>query len=225
MCGIFGYNGIKSSNPNVIKLLWAYSSKRGTDSTGIYRNNKIIKRIYEYQKSSGNSFDELHGAILKKTTENHTIIGHCRARSVGAISLKNAHPFEYVINGVRWIFAHNGTIKNIDELSKKYDISLPTGSTDSEALGAILASENWNVLLEYTGAAAFSLYNEAENALYLWKGSSKCENANTIEDERPLYYYQGRGYIYYASEAATLVTGVNTQKNIEVDRSFGSYSL
>lgn len=213
MCGLFGHVGQRPAEPLTIKILWIYSSLRGTDSTGMYRNGVISKRWYEWHKTSGNSFEIAFGSMFRKSTENHTIVGHCRAKSVGLVSEKNTHPFEYDVNGVRWIFAHNGTIKNIDELAKQYNIDRKSDETDSQTLGHILAEGNWDVLKEYKGTAAFSLYNETEDTLYLWKGHSKHDTHNSTE-ERPLSIYTGRNYIYWASDIVNLATAINTKKNM-----------
>lgn len=215
MCGLFGYVGPKAANPLTIKLLWIYSKKRGTDSTGLYRNRFILKSHYDYMaKSTGDSFDYLYGAIMRPTLEHHTIIGHCRQKSVGQITKENTHPFEYEERGSRWIFAHNGTIKNIDALATKYGISRNYSETDSQTLGHILSMGNFDVLLEYQGTAAFSLYNETEDTLYLWRGFS-LQEFKTAYEERPLAIYKGKNYIYWASEELNLVTSLNTKSNIE----------
>lgn len=217
MCGLFGYIGKKPANPLSVKLLWIYSKKRGTDSTGLYRNRRIIKSWYDYsQKMTGDSFEYLYGATMKPTLHHHTIIGHCRQKSVGQVTKDNTHPFEYEENGCRWIFAHNGTIKNIEDLAKKYDTPRGIGETDSQTFGHILAKGHFNVLLEYQGTAAFSLYNETEDTLYLWRGYSRQEST-VASDERPLSVYEGKNYLYWASEELNLVTALNSssEKNIK----------
>lgn len=214
MCGLFGHVGQRPAEPLTIKLLWIYSSLRGTDSTGMYRNGIISKRWYEWHKNSGNSFEVAFGSIFRKSTDQHTVIGHCRAKSVGLVSEKNTHPFEYIVNDNRWIFAHNGTIKNVEELATKYNIDRQSDETDSQTLGHILAEGNWDVLLEYKGSAAFSLYNETEDTLYLWRGFS-CHDTSKATDERPLCIYQGRNYIYWASDIVNLGTALNTKKNMD----------
>jgi len=214
MCGLFGYSGRKVANPLKIKLLWTFSSKRGTDGTGIYFNNKLLKFIYEYGKSSGSSFDTVLGSTLQLHNDtDNTILGHCRSKTIGLVSLNNTHPFEYITpNGDKWIFAHNGTIRNLEELKTAYKPTV-SGNTDSEVLGWILAHGHFNVLTEYKGAAAFTLYNDTKQELYIFKGASQ-HDSNVTTDERPLYYYKGRNGMYYASEAEILVTGINTTKSI-----------
>lgn len=214
MCGLFGYTGKIPAKPHAIKLLWIFSRYRGTDSTGLYRNKLIYRTWNDYHsRKSGDSIDAVYGLTLRETVEHHTIIGHCRAKSVGFVTENNTHPFEYKLDNGRWIFAHNGTIKNIEALAKHYNIPRQYTETDSQTFGHILAERGFDVLKEYTGTAAFSLYNEDEDTLYLWRGASK-HDRNLIENERPLYLYQGRNYYYWASDANYLATAMNTERNI-----------
>jgi glutamine amidotransferase len=80
------------------------------------------------------SFHEVSSKI-----SGETLISHVRKRTVGPISLENTHPFER--DG--WVFAHNGTLKNLNEIRKALS---PTqakriqGDTDSELFFALLLS-------------------------------------------------------------------------------------
>ena len=67
------------------------------------------------------------------------LVAHIRQRTVGCTSLENTHPFQ----SGRWIFAHNGTIKDVEFLRastsamRKAEIR---GETDSELFFAYLLS-------------------------------------------------------------------------------------
>lgn len=213
MCGLFGFSGIKPANTQIIKLLWVYSQKRGTDSTGVYRNRETFKQ-WNIGQTSGAALDASYGLLLDPTTIDHTTIGHCRAKSVGIVSEKNTHPFKYNINDEIWVFAHNGTIRNIDALAKKYNIAREAGETDSQTFGHILAEGNLDVLLEYEGTAAFSLYNETKNLLYLWRGVSKHELSTKPTEERPLHYHKNKYGMYWASEPLNLASSLNSDRDI-----------
>lgn len=54
---------------------------------------------------------------------------HARRASLGGVSLLNTHPFEHEIDGARWIFCHNGTVR--DPLQTPPTLA-KSGSTDSE---------------------------------------------------------------------------------------------
>jgi glutamine amidotransferase len=65
------------------------------------------------------------------------LVSHIRQKTVGCTSLANTHPFE---RG-RWIFAHNGTVKDVEWLRSQVSASRLAeihGETDSELLFAWL---------------------------------------------------------------------------------------
>ena len=79
-----------------------------------------------------------HGEHFKKAAAriySKCVIAHVRRATVGPPSIENTHPFSHG----RWLFAHNGTIKNFDEIRplmlEKTDYLHRQeihGSTDSE---------------------------------------------------------------------------------------------
>lgn len=81
-----------------------------------------------------------HGEHFKKTAARiyaKSVIAHVRRATVGPPSFENTHPF---VHGV-WLFAHNGTIPNFDQVRERLLAELDPlhrteikGSTDSEHL-------------------------------------------------------------------------------------------
>lgn len=221
MCNLSGYSGVRQFSPQIMKLLISLGTRRGSDGVGIYmgRDNSGKNMLFKYYGYK-NGIDEAKGTDLifgKTVTPTNLLLLHNRARSVGGYGLQNTHPFLFnTIEGKTYIFAHNGTIKNIHELCTKYGIARDTALTDSQQLGEIIYNFGFNVLTEYVGYAAFSLYHVEEDTLYLWKGSSQCDSARQTE-ERPLHYYQNKDKtkLYYSSEAGALVTALNTDHNIK----------
>ncbi len=66
-------------------------------------------------------------------------IAHVRRKTRGAVSLANTHPFVRELWGRHFVFAHNGTVKNVRKL--KLGRFTPMGKTDSEyAFCALLAA-------------------------------------------------------------------------------------
>jgi len=57
-------------------------------------------------------------------------IAHVRRKTRGAVSLANTHPFVRELWGRHFVFAHNGTVKNVRNL--KLGRFRPMGKTDSE---------------------------------------------------------------------------------------------
>jgi predicted glutamine amidotransferase len=67
------------------------------------------------------------------------LLAHVRKRTVGEITLENTHPFRQG----RWVFAHNGTIQDIDWVrghTSATRLEKLRGQTDSEVLFAFLLS-------------------------------------------------------------------------------------
>lgn len=214
MCNLAGYNGRSKANVNVIKLLSVFGTTRGTDGFGAWIGTKLYK--FGGYNNEGNAFNIMHGRkiVFDKNSTANTILLHNRAKSVGYVNKDNAHPYDYdYIEGHRLIFAHNGTIKNIEELCEKYKIPSKIGMTDSYYLGQIIYENGFDVLKEYYGFAAITVLNVNTDTLYLWKGFSQCESA-TATEERPLHIFNGKNFIYYNSEEIGLITALNTDNHI-----------
>jgi predicted glutamine amidotransferase len=65
------------------------------------------------------------------------LVAHIRQRTVGCSSLENTHPFQ----SGRWVFAHNGTIKDVEFLRARASAARKdaiAGQTDSELFFAYL---------------------------------------------------------------------------------------
>lgn len=72
-------------------------------------------------------------------TRGELMVAHIRQRTVGLTSLDNTHPF----HRGRWLFAHNGTIRDLDFLhanTSRARLSEIRGDTDSELFFAFLLS-------------------------------------------------------------------------------------
>jgi predicted glutamine amidotransferase len=68
------------------------------------------------------------------------LVAHIRQRTVGCSSLDNTHPFQ----SGRWIFAHNGTIKDVEFLRARASAARKSairGETDSELFFAYLLTQ------------------------------------------------------------------------------------
>lgn len=211
MCNLTGYSGKTPVNVDKMKLLFIYGNRRGKDGFGVVIGKQAFKYCgYDKGVDNSNSENVVYGKLFNTTKYRHTIIAHNRARSVGHVNINNTHPFEYNSKGNTVFFAHNGTIQNIEDLAKKYDIKIQTGEVDSKILGNIIYEHGFDVLKEYVGYAAFSFLDYEEDALYLWKGLSQCDSA-TPTVERPLSFWQNKTktQLYYSSEAMTLATALN----------------
>src|SRR5262249_51687789 len=52
---------------------------------------------------------------MATTCRGEVLIGHVRKRTVGEPTFANTHPF----GSGRWVFAHNGTVRDIDYLRRR----------------------------------------------------------------------------------------------------------
>lgn len=110
MCGLHGLDLSKnkqaSKQAKIINLILAYNNEgRGDDSWGLWNPGLgIVKGIGGITKS------------IRKADWITKGFFHTRKATTGAISVKNAHPFE--VGDI--IGAHNGMIMNHSELNTKY---------------------------------------------------------------------------------------------------------
>ena len=57
--------------------------------------------------------------VVDALRDERVLLLHARRASRGGVSIENTHPFEHEIDGARWYFCHNGTVRD----------DLPTSST------------------------------------------------------------------------------------------------
>ncbi|ATW34437.1 class II glutamine amidotransferase [Candidatus Williamhamiltonella defendens] len=62
--------------------------------------------------------------------KSRTVISHIRQANTGSVSLENTHPFTRALFGRYWTYAHNGQLKDYEQLDT--GAITPIGNTDSE---------------------------------------------------------------------------------------------
>ncbi len=73
---------------------------------------------------------EIARFIVDFPIKSQIVISHIRQANVGDICLENTHPFIREYAGHYWCFAHNGQLKDYQQLtSERFK---PVGATDSE---------------------------------------------------------------------------------------------
>ncbi len=73
---------------------------------------------------------EKAAAVAANPPSSHLFIVHVRHATVGGVLQHNTHPFLATLRGREWMFAHNGTVRNLGRLSVDgYEV---LGDTDSE---------------------------------------------------------------------------------------------
>jgi glutamine amidotransferase len=101
----------------------APEARRGQHQGG-WRLDKGVACAHEDQR--------FHELALRR---GELLVAHIRQRTVGCSSIENTHPFA----SGRWVFAHNGTVKDVDFLRARVSAARARevrGQTDSELLFA-----------------------------------------------------------------------------------------
>jgi len=185
MCGIVGCAGkLVLKTDKMFKTLLIVDSLRGIDSTGIAaidRNDGAVRVV----KQVGNPFDLMNLKTFDNAINrfNRAIIGHNRYSTQGAVTKKNAHPFEFEnIVGV-----HNGTLQDRHKLLDHNHFQV-----DSENLFWHLQEKGLEDLLEVIDGAWSLVWWDKVN-----------ETLNFLRnEERPMYIVSSEDdkLIMWASE-------------------------
>ena len=172
---------------------------------GFYLNRKISENEILDAKKNLNLLShrgpDFSSYFIDK--ENGIFLGHTRL-SIIDLSDKNNQPF---IKGNN-ILAYNGEIYNYKELKNKYldkDIQFITKG-DTEVLIEILSLNDFNKLSLIDGMFAFAFLNKKN--LYLGRD---------IYGEKPLYFYQNKSGIFFASEQKPIINFCKLRKTINID--------
>ncbi len=143
MCGIFGYIGKKNHLKVCLEGLKRLEY-RGYDSAGIAGIENGVVQSY---KKKGRIF-ELEKAVLGKTLDLQSIIGHTRWATHGKVTNANAHPHTDMNSSLALV--HNGIIENHDELkrfllSRNYHFQ---SDTDTEVIAHLISYHYKNDLIQ-----------------------------------------------------------------------------
>ena len=210
MCGIYGFCGNQPPKEDKIKILAMYNLARGDDSCGIFWDGKVVKGV----GVESNVFRMFEKNTFKPAEKYWQVIGHTRKSTVGANTLENTHPFEYYTPDKKdeeiayAVGAHNGVIRNREELRTKYKVK--EHAVDScEILNILVNSKtdvaNIEVLEDYEGFGAFVWTYPKTNEIFIFRGKSA--QGETTDGERPLYYWkkEGEDVIYFSSIKESLL--------------------
>lgn len=204
MCGLVGVIAnytLLGTQLDAFRWLLHLDTVRGDDSTGVaFKRTKVGSEAPKTTvvKTEGipyklyAKFPEIFnskGDFEKENSYNFSwVMGHNRAKTIGAVNAVNAHPFHHG----NIVGAHNGTISTgLHELPTSADI---VGQTDSERIMYALSKgvSLQDIVKKLRGAIALSWYDSDTNTYHLFRNK-----------ERTLHYYVGplSNFVMYASEA------------------------
>lgn len=190
----------------------SYNATRGTDGCGIFINGEVKRGVKELSDIR----DMISKEKLEITSKKYrSVLAHARKSSRGGNNIENTHPFKITHNNRTMYFCHNGTIENIYQMAKKYEVDDTNINVDSHILGKIILEKGYDVLNNYIGGAALMwCYDDEPNTVYLFKGYSKKYINGNMEEERPLFLIKESEGIYISSMQEALRTVTNTDGEI-----------
>jgi len=131
MCQLLGMN---ANVPTDICFSFKGFACRGgrtdhhSDGWGIaFFEDKGCRLFLDYLPSATSPVAEL---VQRYPIKSKNVIAHIRKATQGVVNLANTHPFQRELWGQYWIFAHNGDLKELPDMTGDY--YRPVGNTDSE---------------------------------------------------------------------------------------------
>lgn len=202
MCGLHGILHVgtaRSSNTAFISDAFVANSLRGTDSSGILQVDKNGKPYLHKEAIPGATFvnNATTRTFLRDAADSPITICHVRAKTMGAVNKRNAHPFVAVKeDGKRIIGVHNGTLHNWStrEGGKDYDV-------DSEWLFNRLATKGVEAFKEFTGAFALMWWDEEhKDKVFVARNSQRPLHMLMSRDKRTCMFGSEAGMLKWLAE-------------------------
>lgn len=174
MCGLVGMAGDISyeMRTKTFRDMLDVCQVRGRDSTGVIA--VMNNQEYDWSKQVGPPSALVDTRTYEQRIERKTVcalIGHTRSKTVGDISVKNAHPFDFPDEGICGV--HNGTLRGYHNLDTHAH-----GKVDSEVLYGHMAHNGVeDTFKNVEGAYACVWWNAKEKTLNFFRN-----------DQRPLWF-------------------------------------
>lgn len=174
MCGLVGIAGMISHDmrTRIFRDMLDVCQTRGRDSTGVIIVDEDLE--YDWVKQVGVPSILVDSRMYEMRIEKKqasVLIGHTRSKTIGEVSVKNAHPFDIKDAGICGV--HNGTLRGYHNLDTHQH-----GKVDSEVLYGHLAINGVDETFKTVeGAYACVWWNDNEKTLNFIRN-----------DERPLWF-------------------------------------
>jgi predicted glutamine amidotransferase len=137
MCRLFGFRSAipAAVHPPLVtqKNSLVIQSREHKDGWGIASYGIEPRPTVAHGVGPAHSDPDFHR--LSSLVSSHTVVAHVRQASVGAVEVRNSHPFLYG----RWSFVHNGTLKDFEKHRSAVEALIRPdlrgnihGTTDSE---------------------------------------------------------------------------------------------
>lgn len=145
MCRLFAFHStvtsqVHSSLVSADNTLYDLSQKH-PDGWGV---GYYLEEVPHLIKSTDCAMEDQLFQKVSGLVSSQTVLAHIRKATQGDKTILNSHPFQYG----RWIFAHNGNIKNLSEHKKNLESLVDPdlkrfilGSTDSEVIFFIILTQ------------------------------------------------------------------------------------
>ena len=108
-----------------------------TDGFGIaFFEGKGVRVFRDNQSASTSPVGD---CVKQYKIKSLNVIAHIRKATQGGVNIENTHPFIREIWGENWVFAHNGNLKQVPDMSQSF--MQPIGTTDSETAFCHMANQ------------------------------------------------------------------------------------
>ena len=190
MCSIGGFisrNPLsKETATRLSAALLYYGSDRGTQSSGIFVNGKVLKKA-----TSPDEFidtPEFDSFFPNRVSQ---VLTHTRMPTSGGLGDAQAQPFK--LGDVACV--HNGWFNNCQELKEKWNLTKKSG-VDSELAPQFIRSYGINKLPDfvksYYGSAAFGVFYQGD--LYLMRdGNPTAYTVVDLSDDNYIFIFASTG--------------------------------
>ena len=210
MCCLFGmidlYHTLSRKQKNkILRVLSTACEARGTDAAGVAYNAHGNLQIYKRPVPA-------HLLHLHIPDDATVVMGHTRMTTQGCEKFNwNNHPFKGITNGRSFALAHNGVLRNDDQL--RIMQHLPATKIETDSFVAVQLIQKYETLsldsLKYMaeqleGSFSFTVL-DSKNALYFVKG----------DNPLCLYFYPQTGLYLYASTQEILDKALNNIRYIQ----------